>query len=190
MSRPAPLPIAFAVAFTVASACGIPSDGEPTVLPGGIVMPAVAPSEPAGLPPAEVDVSVFLVQAEQVVKVVRPARTGDLQNALDLLLAGPRETELAAGLRTAISPQTSLRSARLDGDTAIVDLGAALVEVGGQEQILAVAQIVLTATAVPGVRQVRFLLEGQAVEVPRADGTLTSEGLRPEDYRGLLKPSP
>lgn len=153
-------------------------------------MPAVAPSEPAGQPPAEVDLSLFLVEAEQLVKVVRPARSGDLRNALELLLAGPREAELAAGLRTAISPQTSLRSARLDGDTAVVDLNVALVDVGGQEQILAVAQIVLTATAVPGVREVRFLLEGEPVEVPRADGTLASEALRPEDYRGLLKATP
>ena len=91
----------------------------------------------------------------------------------------------AAGSRTAISPQTTLRSARLDGDTAVVDLSGALVEVGGQEQILAVAQIVLTATAVPGVGQVRFLLEGQAVEIPRADGTLTAETLRATDYQSL-----
>lgn len=178
--------MAVAVTLTVGAACGIPSDESPTVLPGGVITPAVAPSEPAGQPAAEVEASVFLVQAEQLVKVVRDAQSGSLWNALDLLLAGPREAELAAGLRTAISPQTALRSARLDRDTAVVDLNAALVEIGGQEQILAVAQIVLTATAVPGVRQVRFLLEGQAVEIPRADGTLTSEALRPEDYRGLV----
>jgi len=190
MSRRAPLPVAFAVALALAAACGIPSDGQPTVLPGGVVAPAVAPSEPAGQPATDVDVSVFLVQAEQLVEVVRDARSGGLRNALDLLLAGPREAELTAGLRTAISPQTALRSARLEGDTAVVDLNAALVEVGGQEQILAVAQIVLTATAVSGVRQVRIRLEGQAVEVPRADGTLTSEALRREDYRRLVRASP
>jgi hypothetical protein len=187
VSRSTPFAALVAVALTVGTACGIPSDAEPTVLPGGIVMPAVAPTEPAGPPSAQVDVPVFLVQAEQLVKAVRPARSSDLRNTLDLLLAGPREAELAAGLRTAISPQTTVRSARLEGDTAVVDLNAALVEVGGQEQILAVAQIVLTATAVPGVRQVRVLLEGQAVEVPRADGTLSSEALRPEDYQTLVK---
>jgi hypothetical protein len=190
MSRRAPFLMAVAVVCTLGAACGIPSDRQPTVLPGGVVAPAVAPSEPAGQPAADVDVSVFLVQAEQLVKVVRDAPSAGLRNALDLLLAGPREAELAAGLRTAISPQTALRSTRLAGDTGVVDLNVALVEVGGQEQILAVAQIVLTATAVPGVRQVRFLLEGQAVEIPRADGTLTSEALRPVDYQGLVRTSP
>jgi spore germination protein GerM len=93
-------------------------------------------------------------------------------------------------MRTAISPQAELRSAVLDGDTAVVDLSAAFVEVGGQEQILAVAQVVLTATAVPGVGRVRILLEGQAVEIPRADGTLSSESLGAADYERLLTAAP
>ncbi len=159
-------------------------------------MPALAPTEqpapggPAGPSAPEPDADVFLVQAEHLVKVVRSTRRADLTGALELVLAGPTEAEFAAGIRTAVSPQTELRSARLEGDMAVIDLSAAFVEVGGQEQILAVAQIVLTATAVPGVGQVRFLLEGQAVEVPRADGTLTSESLRAADYQGLLTATP
>ena len=78
----------------------------------------------------------------------------------------------------------------MEADTAIVDLTAALVEVGGQEQILAVAQIVLTATSVPGIAQVRLLLEGQAVEMPRADGTLTADTLRAADFEVLRRAGP
>lgn len=178
------------------TACGIPQDKQPTTTPGGVLMPAVAPS--AAAPPGgaagpsvvEADLAVYLVQAEHLERVVRMAPRHDLTTALQVLLAGPTEAELGAGIRTAISPQTGLRSARLDGDTALVDLSAAFVEVGGQEQILAVAQVVLTATAVPGVRRVRFLLEGQAVEIPRADGTLSSESLGPADYQGLLTAPP
>jgi spore germination protein GerM len=107
-----------------------------------------------------------------------------------LLLQGPTQEEFATGLRSAISPQTTLHAARVNGDTAVVDLSGAFVEVGGQEQILAVAQIVLTAASVPGVTQVRFLLDGEAVGVPRADGTLTSETLRTADYQPLLSNSP
>ena len=137
----------------------------------------------------DVKAPVFLVQAEHLVKVQRSGPPGDLSGVLNLLLDGPKQQEFAAGVRTAISPQTELRSARLEGDTAVVDLSTAFVEVGGEEQILAVAQIVLTGTAVPGVVQVRLLLEGQAVEIPRADGTLTSDTLRVADYEGLLQPS-
>jgi len=163
---------------------------------GGVVMPALAPSEsgppdsPASPNAPATDVAVFLVRADHLVKVVRSARRDDLTGALDVLLAGPTEPEFAAGIRTAISPETNLRSARLEGDTAIIDLSTAFVEIGGQEQITAVAQIVLTATAVPGVRRVRFLLEGEPVEIPRADGTLTSESLGPGDYEQLLSASP
>lgn len=188
MNRGRPLALALAVVASAAGACGIPDDRQPTLLPGGVVEPALAPSEPAQSPLAEVP--VFLVQAEHLVPVVRRAAAGDLTGVLGRLLAGPREEEFAAGIRTAISPETGLRSARLRGDTATVDLTAALVEVGGEEQILAVAQIVLTATALPGVDGVRLLLEGQAVEIPRADGTLTSDTLRAQDYEALLKPAP
>jgi hypothetical protein len=169
------------------TACGIPDDREPALLPGGVVTPALAPREPGSSAPLT-EVPVFLVQTEHLVEVVRRAALGDLAGVLGRLLAGPKEEEFAAGIRTAIGPRTELRSALLHGDTATVDLSAAFVEVGGQEQILAVAQIVLTATSLPGIRQVRFLLEGQAVDVPRADGTLTSETLRRRDHEGLLGP--
>ena len=181
-------------AATMLVACGIPYDREPTITPGGVVMPVLAPSEPptAGGPPGPSGpqspaVEVFLVQAENLVAVTRSTARHELAGALLLLLGGPMETEFAAGTRTAISPQTELRSAGLENGTAVVDLSAAFVEVGGQEQILAVAQVVLTATAVPGVERVRFLLEGEAVEVPRADGTLTSDSLQAADYQGLLR---
>lgn len=168
--------------------CGIPEDRDPVLMPGGVVTPALAPSDPTPSAPLA-EAPVFLVKTEQLVKVVRRAGVGDLAGVLGRLLAGPTEEEFAAGIRTAIGPQTELLSARVDGDTAVIDLSSAFVEVGGEEQILAVAQIVLTATAVPDVAQVRLLLEGQAVEVPRADGTLTAETLRPADYEALLAPA-
>jgi len=191
MKRPRSTFLVAAMAAAVA-ACGIPEDSRPTVLPGGVVNPALAagdrqPTAASTSDQTETGSQIFLVQAEQLVSVRRATPRRDLTGVLTLLLQGPTQAEFAAGTRTAISPQTVLRSARLGGDSAVVDLSGALVEVGGEEQILAVAQIVLTATAVPGVGQVRLLLEGQAVEVPRADGTLTSETLRAADYAGLLR---
>lgn len=191
MNRRAGAIIATVMAAAVAS-CGIPRDSTPTVLPGGVVNPALAAGD--GRAPTAIggdrtaaDARIFLVEAEQLVSVRRASPRRDLAGVLTLLLQGPTEAEFGAGTRTAISPQTTLRSARLEGDIAVVDLSGALVEVGGEEQILAVGQVVLTAAAVPGVGRVRFLLEGQAVEVPRADGTLTSETLRATDYAALVR---
>ena len=192
MSRRLAIWIIVAGIAAAGAACGIPHDSRPKILPGGVVNPALAPVDgqsKAGDATASPDLraEIFLVQAEHLIKVGRSAPRREMVDVLNLLLKGATEAEFAAGIRSAISPQTTLLSARLEGDTAVADLSGALVEVGGEEQILAVAQLVLTATAVPGVGQVRFLLEGQAVEVPRADGTLTSETLRASDYAGLLR---
>jgi spore germination protein GerM len=178
--------LSVATLTAVGAACGIPQDRSPVIVPGGVVSPAVAPVEGQPTSP-EAQTEIFLLQAEHLVTVRRSTPRRGVVDVVNLLLQGATETEFDAGIRSAISPQTALRSARVEGDTAVVDLSGALVEVGGQEQILAVAQIVLTATTVPGVGQVRLLLEGQAVEVPRADGTLTSETLRASDYAGLVR---
>jgi hypothetical protein len=183
--------VALVILAAAGSGCGIPHDERPIITPGGVVGPALAPNDTPGPPAATArEAPVFLVQAEHLVQAVRKAPRHELSVVLSHLLAGPTPSEFGAGVRTAISPQTTLRSANVDGATAVVDLSSACVEVGGQEQILAVAQIVLTATAVPGVTQVRFLLKSQAVEVPRADGTLTSDTLRAEDYAKLLTEAP
>jgi hypothetical protein len=174
------------VALLATTGCGIPHDATPTTMPGGIVEPALAAVDRRPESP-DVQAELFLVQAQQLVKARRSTPRRDLADVLTRLLKGPTEAEFSAGIRSAISTQTTLRSARQEGDTAVIDLSGALVEVGGPEQILAVAQLVLTATAIPGISQVRFLLEGQAVEVPRSDGTLTSETLRATDYASLLR---
>jgi len=62
------------------------------------------------------------------------------------------------------------------------------VAIGGQEQILALAQVVLTATSVAGVADVRFTLEDQPVDIPRGDGTLSSGPLTTRDYASLRGP--
>jgi spore germination protein GerM len=51
--------------------------------------------------------------------------------------------------------------------------------------MIALAEIVFTATGRPGVGQVSFSLDGRPVEVPRADGSLTSEPLARTDFREL-----
>jgi hypothetical protein len=164
--------------------CGIPQDRHPNVVPGGAIGPALgapaATAEPAG-----VDVTVFFVRANQVVPVGRTALRADANTALHSLLSGPSEHELAAGLRTAITGPADVRLLRAEGPTAHVDLVAPFVAISGQEQILALAQVVLTATAVPGITDVRISLEGQPVDVPRGDGTLSPGPLTAGDYASL-----
>jgi hypothetical protein len=65
---------------------------------------------------------------------------------------------------------------------ATVDLAESFAELAGPAQQVALAEIVYTATSRPGVGQVRFTLAGEPVEVPRGDGSLSSEPLTRSDY--------
>ncbi|MGH9009624.1 MAG: GerMN domain-containing protein [Acidimicrobiia bacterium] len=185
------------LATLLAVGCGIPEDRHPTTLPGGVITAGLGITTTTGTTPSDpqpaVEATVFLVRAERITPVVRRVPQADLSNVLKALLSGPTEAELNTGTRTAISPQTELRSVAVQGPTAVIDLTSAFVEVGGAEQILALAQVVLTATTVAGISEVRFALEGQPVEVPRADGTLSSGPLTAADYNSLREsaaPSP
>jgi len=180
--------MAFVIAAPLAAGCGVPADRHPVAVPGGVVRPALGPTTTTPTPATQA--TLFFVQAEQLVPVVRSVTRPDLEAVLEVLLTGPTEAELAAGLRTAISPQRNIRSVHTDGTTAVIDLTTTFVEVGGEEQILALAQIVLTATGTPGITNVRFELEGQPVEVPRAEGTLSSGPLTASDYAALRTSDP
>jgi hypothetical protein len=172
----------------VGGACGL-APGGLEALPGGVVAPAVAPSARDGAESApggdSRPVRIFLVSGSQITEVRRVAPVPDLEVTLELLLDGPTAAEISAGIRSAIAPGTRLRSTRVKDRAAVVDLSRDFVSVGGEEQILAVAQFVLTATAVPGVERVRLALDGEELEVPRADGTLVRGPLTAADYASL-----
>lgn len=78
------------------------------------------------------------------------------------------------------------RAAALAGGIARVDLRLDISSLGGDDQLLAVAQIVCTLTGRPGVGQVSFTLEGTHVDVPRGDGSLVADPLSRDDYSSLL----
>jgi spore germination protein GerM len=141
----------------------------------------VGPGPPARLRPAR----IFLVTGGQLIDVPRAAPAPGLEGTLRLLLEGPTAAEISAGVRSAIAAGTQLRSATLEAGSAVVDLSRALLDLGGEEQILAVAQLVLTATAVPGVDSVRFAVDGEDLEVPGADGTLVGGPLTAGHYAAL-----
>ena len=50
---------------------------------------------------------------------------------------------------------------------------------------LTVAQVVLTITSVPGIDTVRLTRDYAPIDVPRANGSLTSELLTSDDYASL-----
>ncbi len=77
-------------------------------------------------------------------------------------------------------------SVELEGGIASVDVQDSIATLGGDDRRLAVAQIVYTLTARPGVGQVSFTLEGAPVDVPRADGSLVARPVSRDDHTAAL----
>lgn len=180
MSRP-PLrrkaSVTLVAALIAVAGCGVQEDSEPRALvPEEVPFNLLATSTTTTQPPPDVPrapVAVFLVDnvTGQLVRVERPVPApASAREALRELLEGPTEAELAAGLRSSVA-----RSTRLLGIEGPVD-GVVTVDlsdisgIAGQDQRLALAQVVFTLTAMPDINRVLFRFEGKLSEVPDGQG--------------------
>jgi len=180
------------IAVTAGAACGVRS--EPVAQPvDDSDVPFQLLDENTGVERAEEtgdqDTVVYLARGGRLVRTRRslppPITPTSLLRALRL---GPTELEATAGIRTALPEDEAASSVRLTGGLATVDLTDAFIELPTGDQVLALAQIVYTFTERPGVGQVQFTLDGDAAEIPRPDGTLTSAPVSRDDYAALDPP--
>jgi hypothetical protein len=172
-----------------ATACGVPQDAEPRALdsetapfslPGDT---SRTPDDPAA-PTGREQVDLFFVRDGAVVLTSRPVRRTTpvpVEVLLELLLAGPTESELADGLTSVIPSSLTVEDVAIEGRTAVVSLGGPEDQVRSA-QALAFAQIVTTLTTGEGVDGVRFRLGDSDLKVPRGDGSLTERALTSRDY--------
>jgi len=184
---------------TAVAACGVPTGGSPEPIPASEVpydlAAPLATTSAAPSPPAHLDEPrVYLVAADgALVPRGRSLGSGALPDRLDQLLddlaTGPTTSELTDRLSTALRPETSLTVDELSGGTVTIDLGGTAEAPSGQESRRAVAQIVLTATSLPGVDEVLLTRAGQPVDAPLPSGQLTSDALTADDYAALLTPT-
>ncbi len=185
---------ALGAAATLA-ACGVPTDSHPVDLASGDVPFGLVggraftdttlpgPNTPVSL------VQVYFVSGDRLVAAGRAVPSpATLERSLTSLLAGPTPKEADAGIRSAIGEDTTVLDARVAAGRAAIDLSASFADSEGADQILAVGQLVYTATALPGVGEVSFELAGVPVAVPAADGTLQSEPVTRQQYAPLLVP--
>lgn len=174
------------LALTLLGACGIPIESEPETLDVEI---EVAGDDPAPQPGNLAAVTLYLVSDETLVRVTRdlPDPAG-LAEVLRSLLEGATSPEERADLRSAIPPGTRLLGVELEPGLARVDLSGEFAAVGGEEETLAVAQIVMTTTSAGGIDGVVFELEGVPTAVPVAGGALSADPVRAGDYASLVSP--
>jgi spore germination protein GerM len=181
--------VVVAIALVLLAGCGVPVDRSPSALPRkdvpfGLLRPSAPSTTTTTKPsPVEIPVSIFLVASSGHLEAVArevPAAQDSLVGVLGVLVRGPSNAETLAGFQSAVPAQTTVLGAVVGpGGLATVNLGGSTFgQLVGQAQIQAVAQIVFTATALPGVTDVAFELAGQAVDVPVASGAQVPEANR------------
>ena len=170
--------------------CGVPSQDEPHVIERAALPPEPSTTQPDA--PAIVDALVYFVLQDRPVPVVRRAAGPGLGDVLDALVSGPTDGEVARGLRSTLPAGVSVHVVDTsDRGVATIEVGSLLEGITGQEQILVFAQLVLTATAVPGVDGVVFVRDGERIDAPTVDGTLVARPVTAADYEPLLRaPTP
>lgn len=123
-----------------------------------------------------------------LVPVARPGEDG-LAQTLAALLEGPTEPELSMGLSSTIPEGTKLLGVAVSEGTASVDLSAEFQTGGGSLSMMGrVAQIVFTATRFDDVDSVRFLLEGQPLDVLGGEGLIIDSPQTRADWSDLIPP--
>jgi spore germination protein GerM len=175
---------------TLAVACSPGSQDQPDAIdrrdvPFELLDSTTTSTTPASLP-TESDATVYFVVDGALVPVGRDVAPTDVDAALQALLEGPTTAEAALGVASAIPSGTTITRLARDGETLTVDLET---DPGTAESDapLAVGQLVLTVTTIPGVERVRFRVGGEPVQVPKGDGTLSSGAVSADDYQALVR---
>lgn len=175
------------VAAALLAACRVPADTKPRAIPENqvpfdLLATSTTVTNTTAAIPTQVS-TVYMIGPNKLVAVQRNIPTPlTLGGMLASVVQGPTAQEQANGLRSAINPQTSVLSAQINGNTAMVNVSDSFSDISLQDQILGIAQLVYTATELPNVSNVQILLNGKQESVPRGDGSATSSLLSRADY--------
>lgn len=166
------------VTALLGAACGVRTEPAPRSLSAGEVPyglleeapPTTTTPQVPSVPTAPVN--VYFVRGERMYPVVRQVNAPpSVAKALTALLFGPEEDEATAGVRSAISPTAAIQARAIDPTTFLVDLSSEFAQGSVTEQVMGLAQVVWTATDIPGVTGVRFTLNGLPIQVPTPTGS-------------------
>ncbi len=162
----------------VAVSCGIPTQDAPSTIsrqaiPYNLLSPSSPTTTSATVPPvASVSEPIYLVAPTQHLSPVfrNVAPPANLTQVLGALLEGPTSAESSIGLESFLTGKASDVAASVLNGIATVNFTNNPVQVVGPSQILAIAQVVFTTMAQPGITGVLFEIAGTNVEVPTAGG--------------------
>lgn len=134
---------------------------------------------------------IFLVApvggAQQLRTVLRDDKLPE--PLIETLIRGPNTEELNDGLTTELPTTLELLDARFDGGILYIDVSEEINELQGEPLVLAVAQIVFTASEIPGTESVLIRVNGEPQSWPNGDGDQQSDPLTVYDFSGLAESS-
>lgn len=156
------------------------SDGVPFGLLRRDVTTLVPPQTGSTSP-----VSLCFIEGERLVIIEQPLSSPVSPIDVVRALSEP-PTAGGSSLRTAVNPPSLVRGVRVSAGVSQVDLDPTVASLGGANQLFAIAQIVCSLTARPGIGQVGFTIGTSPVDVPRGDGSLTTNPVSRDDYANLL----
>lgn len=163
--------------------CGVSGQDGPEGVPGGEIPPELATSAgPTARPPTAARVPVYLVERDRLVRLEQPAARRSVEEALLSLLTS---ADAGGSRRSAVPAGTSVERLQVRGDVLTVGLSEDFLEVRGRDQVLAVAQVVWTATEFPPLRRVAVQVRGQSIDLPVGRGAVSDGPAGREDYRSV-----
>lgn len=188
--------ITYAAVLGSAAACGVPSDPTPIVIsnvPYDLLSPAAAATSRPTTPATRGPFIYLLDGQDRPVPVETDGSdTGELSSdtvaaILARLADGPTEDERRAGLSTALGPTVTLTLRSLEGGLAEIEVDTGEHEPSADRLPLAVGQVVLSVTTVPGVVSVVLTAGDQTINAPLPSGARTDRPLVRDDYEALLQ---
>jgi spore germination protein GerM len=181
--------LALCVVVGLGAGCAVSPRDDATPVDGDRVPYGLLDPDAAAVLPQQSGrrVELCLLRDHLLVPVVRavdqPAALIDIVRAL----VDVTDAESASGLGTSLVASDEIVSVQRSAGVATVGLAEEASERLTADPLATVAQIVCTLTRQPGVGLVRFTVGELPVEVPRADGTLSSGPVSGDDYSSLLE---
>lgn len=177
-----------AVSAVLLTACGVGTDASPHLVPKATVpyglLNESTPTTTAA-PPSQY-VTVYFDGPQRLVAVSRPVLVPvSVRSAVAALVQGPTSVEAAEGLESPISTAAPIQLSHLATSTVTVSVASTFTNLSGREQTIAVAQLVFTMTAFPGVDEVSVRMNGKPVAVPTGNGTVGKGALGPQQFASL-----
>jgi spore germination protein GerM len=190
VTRPATFTLGLAAFLLGVTACGVPADDTAQALDPAAAPYRVVTRDHVAPPVGSHRAVIYLVRDDAVVPVPRRMKVQPTPTeVLRTLSAGPTHVEREQGLRTALPIEDDPRVLRIAHQVVTLSLPTTTETSNRSDAVLGFAQLVLTLTALPEVAGVAFETDGRPLQVPRADGSVSTEPLGRVDYRELIDPS-